>query len=121
MDDTGALDNKLETIAWGVLLIWWGLRWWPLSFLPDGAGLFGTGLILLSLNIARLLKGVSVKSFTTLMGFITIVWGGIELANSVMRLPFKLPVFEILLIGSGVILLGREFLRTRQTIIGIML
>jgi hypothetical protein len=35
-------------------------------------------------------------------------WGGLELAGSVMLLPFESLVFAILLIVLGVILLARE-------------
>jgi hypothetical protein len=40
--------------------------------------------------------------------------GGLELASSVLRLPFELPVFAILLIVLGVILLARELLRSKN-------
>ena len=77
--------------------------------------MLGTGLILLGLNAARSLKGIPTKSFTTILGILALVWGGLELVNSVLHLPFKLPVFEILLIMLGVFLLARELLQVRQT------
>ena len=53
MDNSRTSNRDYETIAWGLLLIWWGLRWWPLASLPDGAGLLGTGVILLGSNRVR--------------------------------------------------------------------
>lgn len=109
------LDGKIEAIGWGLLFIWWGLRWWVLISLPDGSGLVGTGLILLSLNLARASAGISTRSFTTLCGLIALGVGGLMVVNETLHLPFKLPVFEISLIVVGVILMGRGLLRVRQT------
>jgi len=110
MDKTHSLDHKFETIAWGVLLIWWGLRWWPLEFLPNGAGLLGTGLILLGVNAARTLKDIPMRNSTTILGFLALAFGGLLLAREILHVPFEIPVFEILLIALGVILLARELL-----------
>lgn len=43
MENSRALDRNLGTIADGLLLIWWGIRWSVLISLPNGAGLLGTG------------------------------------------------------------------------------
>ena len=43
-----------------------------------------------------------------------LVLGGLELANSVLRLPFELPIFAILLITLGAIWLAREILQARN-------
>ncbi len=118
MDNEQTLNSKLEAIAWGALFIWWGLRWWPLISLPEGTGMIGTGLILLGLNIARSLKGIATRSFTTILGIIAFVWGGTEMAKTVLHVPFQIPVFEILLITMGVYLLACELLRTRRTDFG---
>ncbi len=100
------LDRRYETIAWGLLLWWWGLREWPLSSLPDGTGLAGTGVILLGITAVRLFYGLSVSRFTRWAGVISLVTGAALIANDVLRLPFKLPVFELLLIvlGAGLLL-----------------
>ncbi len=115
MEITNSLDRKFETITWGALLIWWGLRWWPLESLPNGAGLLGTGGILLGLNAIRSLNGIPAKGFTTILGILALTFGGLLLAREVLRLSFELPLFEILLIGLGVILLARELLRVHKT------
>jgi len=110
MDKTRSRDRKFETIAWGALLIWWGLRWWPLESLPNGAGLLGTGLILLGVNAARALKGVPARSSTTIFGFLALAFGGPLLAREVLHLSFEIPVFGVLLIALGVVILARELL-----------
>ena len=108
--DNARKDNfNFEALAWGLLLIWWGLRWWLLKSLPNGAGLVGTGLILLGLNAIRSLKGVPARSFTTLLGILSLGFGGMLLAKSVLQFPFDLPVFEIMLIVFGTLLLARAF------------
>jgi uncharacterized membrane protein HdeD (DUF308 family) len=79
------------------------------EFLPNGTGLLGTGLILLGLNFIRALMGISPRPFTTMLGILAIVFGGLYLADSILYLPFEIPVFEIMLIVFGVIILLRAF------------
>lgn len=108
MDNIRKLNYNLGTGVWGVLLIWWGIRW-IFTFLPNGTGLLGTGMILLGLNAIRSLMGIRPRHFTTLLGILAIVSGGLYLANSILRLPFELPVFEIMLIVFGMIVLSQGF------------
>jgi len=118
MDKTYPLDHKFETIAWGALLIWWGLRWWPLEFLPNGVGLFGSGLILFSLNAIRWLNGIPSKSLTTILGILAFAFGGLLWAGDVLQLSLEIPLFEVFLISLGIFLLVRELLQVRKTDIG---
>jgi len=113
MENTQTLDRSYEAIGWGALFLWWGLVELA-SFLPDGTFATGVGLILLGLNVARSLSGIATRSFTTTVGVLALVWGVLELAGVVFSLPFELPVFAILLITLGVIVLGREVLRIRN-------
>jgi hypothetical protein len=78
-------------------------------FLPHGAGAIGIGLILLGLNAARSLNGVRTSGFSITLG-LALVWGGLELVGSLLALPFDIPVFAILLIVLGAIMLVRELL-----------
>lgn len=109
MENTQTLNRNFEAITWGALFIWWGTTE-LLQFLPDGASAIGVGLILLGLNVARSLNGIPTRSFTTTLGILALVWGGLELVNSALSLPFELPAFAILLIALGLIVLGREIL-----------
>jgi len=110
---TSKLNSSLETVAWGVLFVWWGVTE-LVSVLPDGTGAIGIGLILLGLNVVRVLNGIPTRSLTTIVGILALVWGGVDLAASVLRPPVELPTFAILLIVLGAILLARELLRTRN-------
>lgn len=110
MNHTQSLNRNFEAIAWGALFIWWGVTELA-GFLPNGTGAIGVGLILLGLNAARSFNGVPTSSFSTTLGILALVWGGLELAGSVFSLPFEMPIFPVLLIVLGVILLGREILR----------
>ena len=113
MENVRKLNRNLEAMAWGALFIWWGItELFP--FLPHGTGAIGIGLIFLGLNLARSLNGLPTSGFSTTLGILALVLGGLELASSVLRLPFELPVFAILLIVLGVILLARELLRNRN-------
>jgi hypothetical protein len=110
MDTIQTSNNRYEMAAWGALFIWWGITT-LFTALPHGIGAIGIGLILLGLNAARWLTGIPVKGFTTMLGILALVLGGLELANSALQLPFELPIFAILLITLGLILLAREILR----------
>ncbi len=117
MNNSRTPNRDYETIAWGLLLIWWGLRWWPLASLPEGAGLLGTGIILLGLNTVRSLNGIPARNVTTILGFLALAFGGLLLAREILNMPFEIPVFEILLIAFGGLLLVRAF-KKQETKIG---
>lgn len=112
MNNEQKLSHRFEVIAWGAFFIWWGVTELFPS-LPEGMGAVGIGLILLGLNMARSLNGIPASGFTTTLGVLALVLGGFELAGPILRLPFELPVFAILLIVLGVIFLGRELMRPR--------
>ncbi len=121
MDNTQTLNRKFETIAWGLLLIFWGISIF-FDRIPFGVGVAGTGVILLGLNVVRAIKGIPTRGLTTVIGILSLVWGGLELARpiarTVLHLPFQLndwAIFSILLIVLGAILLMDELLRKRRT------
>ena len=113
MNSTQSLNRNFEAIAWGALFIWWGITELIVS-LPDGTGAIGVGLILLGVNAARSLNGIPASGFSTTLGVLALVWGGLELAGSIFNLPFDLPVFAILLIVLGVTMLAFELARDRN-------
>ncbi len=114
MNDSISKNRNIDALAWGALFIWWGLT--LLIQFPGGVGLIGVGLILLAANAARYFQGMGVSGFTTAIGILALVWGGLELAGTVLQ--FDLPVFPILLIVLGLmVLLGsrREHLISGKT------
>jgi hypothetical protein len=113
MDATRTVNRDLQSIAWGLLFLWWGITA-LFNFLPEGVGAVGTGMILIGLNAVRLLNGLPTRVDTTTVGILALVLGGLQLARSVLALPFKLPVFAILLLALGVIVLVRELPRIRN-------
>jgi hypothetical protein len=100
----------IDAIGWGVLFVWWGFTEW-VHFLPAGSGLIGMGLILLSLNAIKTFTGVRPDGFSITIGILVLVWGLLKLAEVSLSLPYELPVFAILLIGLGLIVLFREVKR----------
>lgn len=103
MYDNARTNRRIETLAWGALFIWWGIT--LLVAFPAGFGLIGVGLILLGANTARYFQGLPINGFSTSIGVLALVWGGLELAGTFLRLPFDLPVFAILLIVLGLMVL----------------
>jgi len=117
MDNKKSLNSILETVAWGLLLILWGITI-LFDSVPAGIGLVGTGLIFLGLNGVRSLNGIPTKGDTTILAILALVWGGLELADQVLDLPFELSdwaIFAILMIVLGAILLARSLLLIRRT------
>jgi len=113
MDNIKTLNRKYELMAWGVFFLWWGIV--EFKFLPHGTGDLGIGLIFLGLNAVRALKGIPTSGWTIALGILMLVDGMLELAGTVLNLPFKIPVFAILLIVLGMILLAHELLRVRTS------
>jgi hypothetical protein len=111
MEHARLLNRQLETLGWGLFFVWWGVTE-LFKFLPQGIGAIGLGLILLGLNAVRARNGIPANGFTTTLGILALVLGGLELAAGVLNLPFEIPIFAILLIVLGMILLGRGMRQT---------
>ena len=106
------LSEMLEAVTWGALLVWWGVTE-LFSSLPHGTGAIGVGLILVGLNVTRALNGLSARVWSTMLGVLALVWGGLDLAGSLLYLSFEMPTFAILLIVLGVMLLGRALMQNK--------
>ena len=102
MENTRKSNFDLEAIAWGAFFILWGITE-LLPSLPEGAGAIGIGVILVGLNLARSWKGQPASGFTTTLGILALLLGGVELARSLLNLSFELPIFAILLLALGLI------------------
>jgi hypothetical protein len=101
MNDSIRKNRNIDALAWGALFIWWGIT--LLVQLPAGVGLIGVGLILLAANATRYFQGLRLSGFTTAIGVLALLWGVLELAGTV--LSFELPVFPIILIVLGLMIL----------------
>jgi len=113
MDNLKTRNQRLEAIAWGAFFVWWGVTE-LIPSLPEGIGAIGIGVILLGMNATRSVKGIPASGFTTTLGILALALGTLELSRLVLRLPFELPVFGILLTLLGMIFLGRELVRTAK-------
>ena len=91
-----ALDKRLATLFWALLLILIGGIWLvPVSRLPDGTLLIGIGVILLGLNAVRLLNRIPIRVLPTMLGGLALVAG---LAAGVGA---ELPLIPLALIAIG--------------------
>jgi hypothetical protein len=113
MNTTKDLGRDFDAIGWGALFIWWGISVLVTS-LPVGTVAIGTGVILIGVNMARKLSGVPISRFSTTVGILALVWGILELLGVLLSLPFELPIFAILLIVLGVIVLWPELTRSQN-------
>lgn len=105
MENTRKSNLDFGTIAWGAFFILWGITEMFKS-LPDGTGAVGIGVILVGLNLVRLWKGQPTSGFTTTFGILALLLGGLELASPYLHFSFEIPVFAILLLALGMIMLG---------------
>jgi hypothetical protein len=106
MENTRKSNLDLEAIAWGAIFILWGITEMFTS-LPEGTGAIGIGLILIGINLARSWQGQPTSGFTTTLGILALLLGGLELARPLLHLSFELPIFAILLLALGLITLMR--------------
>ena len=115
MDNIQVLNRKYETVAWGLLAILWGTTI-LFDFIPFGVGVLGTGLIVLGINVVRSINSIPTKNDNNAFGILMLAWGGLELARPILRILFESAdldwvIFAILLIGLGLILSLRGFMR----------
>jgi hypothetical protein len=78
MNETKKLNQRYETIAWGALFLWMGVRD-LLPGLPVGTGMLGIGLILLSLNLVRHLSHIPLNRVSTAIGGAAVLIGVAEI------------------------------------------
>ena len=93
-------NRNLARAAWGCLLIWWGVVIIVNPF-TIGTGAIGTGIILLSLNVFRWLKGYPTRGSTTQLGLMALLWGLLDQARHILDLPSGIS-FALLLVVSGI-------------------
>ena len=117
-----SMNSKFETVAWGLMLIWWGLTdsdFGLLPSLPAGSGWIGIGIVLLGLNTARALNRIPANGFTTFLGICSLAVGSLKLIRSILGMqPIEISLFSILLIALGMFLLLRELMRFRKVELG---
>ncbi len=101
MNESMRINRNIDAIGWGALFIWWGIT--LLVKLPSGIGLIGVGLILIAANAARYFQGIRMSGFSMTIGILALLWGVLEYLGTV--LPLDLPVFPILLIVLGLLVL----------------
>jgi hypothetical protein len=117
MNEKKSLKLDFGAIVWGALFVWWGItELFPA--LPNGFGPLGVGVILLGVNAARHYAGEPTSRFSISIGILALIWGASELAGVVLNLPFEIPVFAILLIVLGAMMLVSELSRSRNEKIG---
>jgi len=110
MENTSKSNLDFGTIAWGAFFILWGITEMFKS-LPNGTGAVGIGVILVGLNLVRFWKGQPASGFTTIFGILALLLGGLELASPYLHLSFDLPIFAILLLALGLIVLVNELMK----------
>ncbi len=104
MENTRKSNLDLGAIAWGAFFVLWGISELFPS-LPEGAGALGIGIILIGLNLARSWQGQPTSGFSSTLGILALLLGGLQLARPYLHLSFELPIFAILLLTLGFITL----------------
>ncbi len=95
-------SHTVSIIGWGALLIWWGICI-AIDPITLGMSAVGTGLILLGVNAARMMKGVRTIRSTTVIGIIALAWGALDMARSLLHLSEGVSfALMFVVIGLGV-------------------
>ena len=103
-----ALDKRFERIGWGLFLIMiGGLALVPDQWVPEGAWLVGTGLIMLGLNAVRFVNGIEMSAFTLVLGLVALGAGLSDAAG------VDLPVIPIVLIAIGAYVIAKVVRNSR--------
>lgn len=114
MQDTKSLNRRYETMAWGAFFVLLGVtNLFP--GLPEGVGAVGIGIIFLGLNLARYVSQIPTSGFTITLGVLALVLGGADTARHLLNLQVELPLFPLLLIAIGFILLARALMHSTKT------
>ncbi len=108
-------DHKYNSLGWGLLAILWGITI-LFDFIPFGAGLVGTGLILLGANALPASKGRAARNDNSVFGILALVWGGLEVARPLLLQisatgDWDWGIFAILLVTLGLIMTIRALVR----------
>lgn len=106
MMNTKETDRRLQTAAWGIIIILFG----GLGLVPgDQTNLFvlGIGVILLGLNLIRYINKIPINGFSTTFGMVALVLGGTASLRSILgwKTHLELSLIPILLIALGFYLL----------------
>jgi hypothetical protein len=107
--DRAALNQRLETIAWGCFLIMLGgFLFVPEELIRGGWWSIGVGLIMLGLNAARYMNHLRMSGFTTFLGVVSVISGVLEVIGAYDADG------PVLLIVLGAYLLLKPYLERRQ-------
>lgn len=103
---TKKVDRRLHTAAWGISIILFG----GLSLVPGDQTRFfvlGIGIILLGLNFLRYINHFPINGFSTAIGMVSLILGGIAFLRPMLgwKTHLELQFFPILLIAFGFYLL----------------
>ncbi|HLF24784.1 MAG TPA: hypothetical protein VJG32_00490 [Anaerolineae bacterium] len=115
MDAIKVSNRRYESIAWGALFIWIGAVW----LIPGdafGVGWLGIGVILLGLNLARRLRSIPTNWFSITLGVIALILGAAKLLLSTQGTQVELPLFPVLFIVIGVIVLVSVIVNREATV-----
>ncbi len=104
MDDKKRFNHSLATMAWGTLLIWWGVVIAVDSF-TIAIGAIGTGLILLGVNAIRSFNHIPIKNSNNTVGIMAIAWGVLDQTRYLLGLsPWLSLALLLFVIGFAYLL-----------------
>jgi hypothetical protein len=101
------LDSRLDTIGWGFFFVMSGVVL-LVPGLPDGSWLAGVGAILVGFSAVRLVLGLPVSGFATILGIVLFASGAGTMAG------LAVPWFSLLLVLCGVALVVDEVVRRKR-------
>ncbi|HEX8946505.1 MAG TPA: hypothetical protein VF785_25435 [Gemmatimonadaceae bacterium] len=102
-------DKVLSQVGWGVFLLLTGIAWiLPSERHPGAFWLIGVGALLLLLSAIRNRLHMSVDGFGVFVGVVALIAGIASALNT------NLPLFPLVLVALGLVLIAKVFLTLRS-------
>ena len=99
----------LDAIAWGVFIVSLGASWIASSYYKIDTGIYlalGTGLILIALNLARRVMGISISKFSLFIGLLALALSASGIVG------YALPFIPTVIVLVGLFIIAEAIQKT---------
>jgi hypothetical protein len=109
MEVKSAKNKIFDAIAWGAFIILLGIGWLASIYYQIDTGVYialGVGLILIVLNVARRVAGVTISKFSLFIGMLVLALSGSGM------LGYALPFIPTLIVLIGLFIVAEAMQKT---------
>ncbi len=113
MEEKSTKNRVLDAVAWGTFIVQLGAGWLTSIYYQIETGVYialGVGIILIALNFARRVTGITVSKFSLFIGLLALALSGSGM------LGYALPLTLIVLIGLFIVAEAVQRVTTKKPI-----